>query len=87
MSLSSRCVSTTGRWRSSTWQADQVGPLGFDPAIASQLSRPVVMRPVMRRSGTAETSLVTLVTDLVTVETWQEALSQRERASDLRRRW
>jgi hypothetical protein len=50
------------------------------------------MRPVMRRSGTAETSLVTdlvrdLVMDLVTGHTWQEALSQWERASDLLRRW
>ncbi|MHB8273699.1 MAG: hypothetical protein ACYDC9_02860 [Dermatophilaceae bacterium] len=64
--------------------ADQVGPPGFDPAIASQMSRSVAIRLGMRRSATAETSLVT---DLVMGHTSQEALSQWERASDLRRRW
>jgi hypothetical protein len=47
-----------------------VGPPGLDPAIASRMSRPVALRPRMRRSATAETSLVTvLVTDLVTGHT------------------
>jgi len=75
--------------------ADRVRPLGFDPATASQVSRPVAICRTnlnsavrRRRSRTAETSLVSnLVTDLVTGHTWQEALSQWERASDLRRRW
>ena len=55
----------------------QVRPLGFDPATASQVSRPVAICPTnlnsafrLRRSGTNETSLVTsLVTDLVTGHT------------------
>ena len=55
----------------------QVRPLGFDPATASQVSRPVAICPTnlnsafrLRRSGTTETSLVSnLVTDLVTSHT------------------
>ena len=55
----------------------QVRPLGFDPATASQVSRPVAICPTnlnsafrLRRSGTDETSLVSnLVTDLVTGHT------------------
>jgi hypothetical protein len=55
----------------------QVRPLGFDPATASQVSRPVATCPTnlnsafrLRRSGTTETSLVSnLVTDLVTGHT------------------
>src|SRR5450631_4489361 len=50
---------------------------GFDPATASQVSRPVALCPTnlnsafrLRRSGTTETSLVSnLVTDLVTGHT------------------
>src|SRR5665647_1058460 len=66
---------TTGGWHFRDLSVrSQVRPLGFDPATASQVSRPVAACPTnlntafrRRRSGTTETKLVSnLVTDLVT---------------------
>jgi hypothetical protein len=68
----------TNRWHFIDLSAtSQVRPLGFDPAVAFQVSRPVAVCPKnlktafrLRRSGTTETSLVSiLVTDLVTGHT------------------
>jgi hypothetical protein len=75
-----------GRWRITTYLADRVRPLGFDPATASQVSRVVPMRPAnlrwglrLRRIGTTETSPVTdLVTDLVTAHTSPDMTTARK---------
>src|SRR5674476_1435101 len=78
MPLSSPLSPTTGRWHFIDLSArSEVRPLGFDPATASQVSRPVAICPTnlnsafrQRQSGTTETSLVsTLATDLVTGHT------------------